>query len=134
LTKANIKLTTEFLEDPEIEVDPSQLKQVLINLVQNAAESIGRDGSITIRTRTLSRRPRSHGPAVALIEVQDTGKGIPPEAQKRLFDPFFTTKPSGTGLGLSIAARILEKHGGSLEYETELQRGTVFRLVLPLAS
>lgn len=134
LTKANIQLHTDFAQDPEVEADPGQLKQVLINLVQNAAESIGRDGTITLRTRIQTRRRMSQSSTAALIEVVDTGKGIPPEARRRLFDPFFTTKPSGTGLGLSIAARILEKHGGSLEYETELQRGTTFRLILPAVS
>ena len=61
----------------------------------------------------------------------DTGKGIPLKVQERLFDPFFTTKESGTGLGLPIAARIVEKHGGALQYQTELDRGTTFGIVLP---
>lgn len=114
-------------------VDRSQIKQVLINLVRNAAEGIGSDGTITLRGRaesaTLGGRSR---PAVAL-EVSDTGKGIPPEVQRRLFDPFFTTKEQGTGLGLSIAARIIQKHGGSLHYQTQPQRGTTFTIVLPRA-
>ena len=108
--------------------------KVLINLVKNAADAMGRDGVITLRTRTetLGRGPRATTRAV--LEVQDTGPGIPPEVQPRLFDPFFTTKASGTGLGLSMAARILEKHGGRLEYTTAADRGTTFRLVLPIAS
>ncbi|PYJ04292.1 MAG: hybrid sensor histidine kinase/response regulator, partial [Verrucomicrobia bacterium] len=64
-------------------------------------------------------------------EVIDTGKGIPLRVQERLFDPFFTTKEAGTGLGLSIAARIVEKHGGALQYQTEVGRGTTFGIVLP---
>ena len=68
------------------------------------------------------------------MEVIDTGKGIPPEVQKRLFDPFFTTKEGGTGLGLPIAARIVEKHGGELRYQTQLNRGTTFSIVLPRVS
>ena len=63
--------------------------------------------------------------------MTDTGKGIPPEVQKRLFDPFFTTKEGGTGLGLAIAARIVEKHGGLLRYKTETNRGATFEIVLP---
>jgi len=70
---------------------------------------------------------------VVVLEVRDTGKGIPPEVQKRLFDPFFTTKEEGTGLGLSIAARIVEQQGGALQYKTELNRGTTFTIMLPLA-
>ena len=68
---------------------------------------------------------------VVILEVADTGKGIPPEVEARLFDPFFTTKDSGTGLGLSIAARIVEKQGGSLQYQTQVNRGTTFGIVLP---
>ena len=78
-------------------------------------------------------RPVKPGPAtpVAILEVIDTGKGIPLKVQERLFDPFFTTKESGTGLGLSIAVRIVEKHGGALQYQTEVDRGTTFGIVLP---
>ena len=68
---------------------------------------------------------------VVILEVIDTGKGIPLQVQERLFDPFFTTKEAGTGLGLSIAARIVEKHGGALQYQTEVGRGTTFGIVLP---
>ena len=68
---------------------------------------------------------------VVILEVADTGKGIPPEAEKRLFDPFFTTKENGTGLGLSIAARIVQKHGGALQYQTQVNRGTTFGIILP---
>jgi signal transduction histidine kinase len=67
---------------------------------------------------------------VVILEVTDTGKGIPPEVQKRLFDPFFSTKEGGTGLGLSIAARIVEKHGGALQYQTRVNQGTTFGIVL----
>jgi signal transduction histidine kinase len=65
--------------------------------------------------------------------VADTGKGIPAEVQKRLFDPFFSTKETGTGLGLAIAARIVGKHGGALEFQTQPNRGTTFGVVLPRA-
>ena len=68
---------------------------------------------------------------VVTIEVSDTGKGIPPEVQKRIFDPFFSTKEGGTGLGLAIASRIIEKHGGFIQYFTQPNRGTTFSLVLP---
>jgi signal transduction histidine kinase len=63
--------------------------------------------------------------------VADTGKGISPEVERRLFDPFFTTKASGTGLGLPIAARIVQKHGGALQYKTRVNEGTTFSVVLP---
>lgn len=69
-----------------------------------------------------------------VIEITDTGKGMPPEVQKRLFDPFFTTKEQGTGLGLPIAARIVEKHGGLIQYQTEPGQGTTFSILLPRAN
>ena len=69
---------------------------------------------------------------VVILEVEDTGPGIPPEVQKRLFDPFFTTKQSGTGLGLSIAARIIEKHAGAIRVQSAANRGTTFGVVLPV--
>lgn len=132
LERGGLRLETEFLADPWVKADPHQLKQVLLNLVRNAAEALGAEGTIRLRTRTEKRvhlRPAIH---VAVIEVEDDGPGIPPEVQRRLFDPFFTTKPSGTGLGLSIAARIIEAHGGTLEYRPAERRGTLFRVLLPI--
>jgi signal transduction histidine kinase len=110
-----------------VRADTQQIKQVLINLIQNSADSIGRNGAITLRAR-------NGADAYAVMEVIDNGKGIPSDVQKRLFDPFFTTKEGGTGLGLPIAARIVEKHGGELRYQTQLNRGTVFSIVLPRVS
>ena len=68
---------------------------------------------------------------VAIIEVEDNGPGIRPEVQQRLFEPFFSTKKEGTGLGLPISARIIDGLGGTLDFETEPDRGTIFRIVLP---
>jgi signal transduction histidine kinase len=134
LRQSNIELNQEVLADPLVRADAAQLKQVLINLVKNAADALGRNGAITLRARTETRGRGPHATTRAVLEVQDTGPGIPPEVQPRLFDPFFTTKASGTGLGLSIAARIVENHGGRLEFSTAPHRGTTFRLVLPIAS
>src|SRR5262249_39370865 len=103
------------------------------NLIQNAADSIGRDGTITLRVVTRAKHLVGRAMEAVVLEVADTGKGISPEVEKRLFDPFFTTKDTGTGLGLSIAARIVEKHGGALEYKTQVNRGTTFGIVLPKA-
>jgi signal transduction histidine kinase len=133
LEKSSIHLTLESPPDVWIRVDPQQVEQALINLVQNAAESIGRDGDIRLCARADATRLAGRARPVVVLEVSDTGKGIPPEVQKRLFDPFFTTKEEGTGLGLSIAARIVEQQGGTLQYKTELNRGTTFAIVLPLA-
>ncbi|MHA3772584.1 two-component system sensor histidine kinase NtrB [Verrucomicrobiota bacterium sgz303538] len=115
--------------------DIQQLKQVLINLVRNAAESMGETGGrISLQAR-IDRMPVGGvSTDAAVLEVEDTGAGIPAEVQERLFDPFFTTKPSGTGLGLSIAARIVEKHGGTLRFQTRPGHGTTFGLILPLSA
>jgi signal transduction histidine kinase len=133
LQKSNIHLVLEDSTAASIRVDLQQIQQVLINLIQNAAESIGHDGTVTLRTRIGTKRLPDRVGDVVILEVTDTGKGIPPQVEKRLFDPFFTTKDSGTGLGLSIAARIVEKHGGALQYQTQLNRGTTFGVVLPRA-
>ena len=131
LQKSNIKIHLETSPPARIRIDPQQIKQVIINLVQNAAESIGQDGSITLRSRRDTRLLGDRQVAVAVLEITDTGKGMSPEVEKRLFDPFFTTKESGTGLGLPIAARIVEKHGGVLQYQTQINHGTTFGVVLP---
>ena len=131
LEKASIRLNLASSPALWVRVDPQQIEQVLINLIQNATESIGREGTITLRARTTLMRLAGHATPVVILEVIDTGKGIPLKVQERLFDPFFTTKEAGTGLGLSIAARIVEKHGGALQFQTEVDRGTTFGIVLP---
>lgn len=134
LEKANIRLVlADALDTSPLRIDPEQIKQVLINLIQNAAEAIGENGTITLRAVPQTKFLNNRATDVIVLEVADSGKGIPPEVEKRLFDPFFTTKDTGTGLGLSIAARILEKHGGALQYQTQVNRGTTFGVVLPRA-
>jgi signal transduction histidine kinase len=108
----------------------TQLEQVVVNTVQNAAEAVGRarDGMIRLRTRAEDggRRVR--------LSVEDNGGGIPPEVKDRIFDPFFTTKQrsGGTGLGLSITYGIIQQHRGEIVVETEVGAGTVFHFVLPV--
>jgi signal transduction histidine kinase len=131
LAKTSIQLESEELAPMQIYADPAQLQQALINLVQNAAESIGSRGKIVLRARPDRKRIAEKDTAVAVLEVADTGKGIPPEVEKRLFDPFFTTKAGGTGLGLSIAARVVQMNGGVLQYQTQVNRGSTFGIVFP---
>jgi signal transduction histidine kinase len=133
LERSSIRLELEPSAGLNVMGDPQQLKQVIINLVQNAADAIGQNGSVTLRTRPGRNRLSDRETDVVILEVSDTGKGIAPEVEKRLFDPFFSTKESGTGLGLSIAARIVEKHGGALQYQTQTNHGTTFGIVLPRA-
>jgi signal transduction histidine kinase len=130
LAKNQIELKLEESEPLWVRADPHQIKQVMINLIQNAAESIKHGGEITLRVRQ-ERAPSRHRQGLAALEVTDTGKGIAPELETRLFDPFFTTKEGGTGLGLPIAARIIEKHGGLIRYQNHDEGGATFTVVLP---
>jgi two-component system NtrC family sensor kinase len=117
----------EYGDIPEIECLPSQINQVIMNIVVNAAHAIGTQrGKITIRTGVESDN--------VWIEISDTGSGIPKEILARIFDPFFTTKPigSGTGLGLSLSYGIIQKHRGHIEVESEANCGTSFRITLPI--
>ena len=131
LEKTTIKLNLESVPDIWVRVDPHQIEQVLINLVQNATESMEHGGTITLRARNGTSRLNGRIRPVVMLEVSDTGTGISPEVRKRIFDPFYTTKEEGTGLGLAIAVRIIEKHGGSLECRSEVNRGTTFVILLP---
>ena len=133
LAKSDIRLDTDLRTDAEISADPGQLKQALLNLINNAADSIGRGGVITLRARPAEMRRDRRRVAAVVVEVEDNGKGLSPEAQSRLFDPFFTTKENGTGLGLSITARIVHAHGGLIEYRSPPGAGALFRIFLPLA-
>jgi signal transduction histidine kinase len=132
LEKSAIKLVMGEVTPAKIRVDPHQIKQVLINLVQNGADSIGHDGTVTLRARRGDKRLNHRQMEVVILEVSDTGAGISPEAEKRLFDPFFTTKDFGTGLGLPIAARIVEKNHGAIQYQTQAEHGSTFGIIFPL--
>ena len=113
---------------PEIECLPSQINQIVLNLIVNAAHAIGpARGKITIRTGVDD--------AEVWFEVADTGLGIPKENLKRIFDPFYTTKPvgKGTGLGLSLSYGIVQKHQGRIDVVTEVGKGSCFRVTLPIA-
>jgi two-component system sensor histidine kinase PilS (NtrC family) len=105
--------------------DREQLRQVWLNLVNNALDAMKNEGDLMVRWRALDERR-------ALIEFEDQGAGIPPEILPRVGEPFFTTKNGGTGLGVAIAQRIVERHGGTLSFESTPGRGTVARVSLPV--
>jgi signal transduction histidine kinase len=131
LESRGLQLVVESNPELLIRADRGHLKQVLINLVRNAAEACDGAGTVTLRTRAASAPLGGRETDAVILEVADQGKGIPPEVEKRLFDPFFSTKETGTGLGLPIAARIVERHGGMLQYQTRPGHGTTFGVVLP---
>jgi len=110
-------------ELPPIYGNSDQLRQVFLNLILNAIDAMPNGGTLAVRTTA--------GPTVGLVEIQDTGIGIPDDIRARLFEPFFTNKPNGTGLGLSISAHIVTQHGGQIEVESSAGHGSTFRVVLP---
>jgi len=117
----------EYGDIPQIECLPQQLNQVFMNLLVNAAQAIATHGEIRIKTRREGNK--------VIVEISDTGAGIPKENLDRIFEPFFTTKEAkkGTGLGLSVAYGIIQKHNGEIEVESEVNKGTTFRVILPYA-
>jgi two-component system, sporulation sensor kinase E len=105
-------------------IDPTQVQQALVNLVKNAAQAMTKGGTLTLQT--------GEGVDGVWVSVGDTGGGIPQEQLNRIFEPFYTTKRKGTGLGLMIVQRIVRAHGGRIELESHVGRGTTFRIWLPL--
>ncbi|MFN0040619.1 MAG: ATP-binding protein [Burkholderiales bacterium] len=123
----SITVDRQFGDIPEIVCSPSQINQVFLNLITNAAQAMeNMQGTITLKTRT-------EGEGVA-VDVLDNGKGIPPEVLPKIFDPFFSTKEigKGTGLGLSISYKIIQQHGGRIDVKSQPGKGTRFTVRLPL--
>ncbi len=114
---------------PKTELDPKQMHQVCLNILLNAVQAMPQGGTLTIRTEMTEEE----GKKWILVEIRDTGVGIPPEQQQRIFKPFFTTKPQGTGLGLAIALRIIEQHHGRITCRSYPGEGSSFFLWLPVA-
>jgi len=122
-----VEIQTDFPDNlPCLKESVSELQQVFFNLINNALDAMENDGG----TLTISSQRKEN---YIIIEVSDTGKGIPEANLDRLFDPFFTTKPvgKGTGLGLSICYGIIDKMGGKLEVESTVGTGTTFLVSIP---
>jgi two-component system NtrC family sensor kinase len=123
---------------PQVWVDADLIKQVIMNMLVNAQHAIEHEGSITVRSRRFPQPkiPEPGGQAVPMVEISiiDTGCGIPEKNLKRIFDPFFTSKEvgKGTGLGLSVSHGIVRAHGGVIEVESTVGKGSTFRIYLPL--
>lgn len=126
----DIKLVTDF--DPEllrVRADSSQLQQVFLNMIVNAADAMEGKGSLTLTTRNMSGDDQDF----VEVEFKDTGPGISQENLEKLFEPFFTTKPvgKGTGLGLAVSHGIIQEHGGKIAVKTRLNEGSTFTIRLP---
>jgi two-component system NtrC family sensor kinase len=136
---SDIEVTMDLDRDlPQVWVDEDLIKQVIMNILVNAQQAIEDEGSITIRSRRAaeSRSPELGGEPVPMIEISitDTGCGIPEKDLQRIFDPFFTSKGvgKGTGLGLSVSHGIVMAHNGAIEVDSEVGKGSTFRVYLPL--
>jgi signal transduction histidine kinase len=131
LEKLHIHTETRLRSDlPQIEANPHQIQQVFLNLLNNACDAMPEGGAVVIET-TISTDP--DGKDYAVISIADNGTGIPKEKQAHIFEPFFTTKDlhRGTGLGLSIAAKIIRRHHGTIELESEVGAGSKFTIRFP---
>jgi PAS domain S-box-containing protein len=125
--KANVQVAQLLpIDVPEVYVDRALLQQAVLNLVLNAVDAMPEGGQLRV---VLSRRGD-----MAEIAVGDTGKGITPENRQKIFQLFFTTRPGGSGIGLASAFRIVQLHNGSIDFTSEVGRGTTFRIELPLAA
>ena len=121
----NIKIRKVFFQDlPTIFADATQLKQVFLNIILNAAQAMEGKGELAITTWQDKNDTK--------IRISDTGPGVPPEHVGKLFNPFFTTKEKGTGLGLAISYGVIERHSGKIDVETELGKGSTFTITLPI--
>ncbi len=124
--QANIKITAQYEKNMlPFMADVVQIREVLVNLLQNAIEAMGQNGSIAVSAYMQN--------SSVILDISDTGPGIPKEHLNKIFEPFFTTKPTGTGLGLSACYGILKAHGGDLQFFSEPAAGTTARLILPAA-
>jgi len=135
----DIEIAMDLERDlPPVWIDADLIKQVIMNMLVNAQHAIEHEGSITVRSRRFPQ-PKSPEPGiepVPMVEISiiDTGCGIPEKNLKRIFDPFFTSKEvgKGTGLGLSVSHGIVKAHGGTIEVESAIGKGSTFRIYLPL--
>jgi signal transduction histidine kinase len=124
-TAGDVEVVTDLIDLPKLSFDPEQIKKVLINLLLNAKEAVGAGGRIEVSTASRN--------GWAVVTVADNGCGMSPEFLDRcLFRPFQTTKKKGLGIGMFQSRMIVEAHRGKLEVESEQNKGTVFKVLLPL--
>ncbi len=124
--KFGVEVIRKYAEIPKIYCFPDELNQVWTNLIHNALQAMDNQGILTIQTEIENHN--------IVVNITDTGKGIPENIQERIFEPFFTTKPigEGSGLGLDIVKKIVTKHDGKIELQSEVDKGTTFKVVLPM--
>ena len=125
LRKQNVSVVLQLDDNlSKISADTEKLKKVFVNLILNAAEAMPAGGNLEIITKETDN--------IVIISFSDTGEGIPAEEKLRIFDPFYTTKKTGTGLGLSISYQNIKLHGGTIEVDSDLNKGSTFIINLPV--
>ncbi len=123
----DIDFSCELAEDiPSVYINPQEIEQVIINLMQNSLDMLSENGSLTVKSSYIKEDSRIK------VEVIDTGPGLPLEIQGKIFDPFFTTKEEGTGLGLAVCYDIITGHKGTIDFETLLGKGSTFYFTIPV--
>lgn len=131
ISQGNTKVTRDFQAAPEVRIDHGELQQIMINLIVNALQAMGGDGTLTLRIFSKEVEGRSG----ACVEVEDSGEGIPENILETVFDPFFTTKPGeGSGLGLSISQTLVQRAGGLITARNGDKQGSIFTVWLPAAT
>ena len=120
----NVEINTELSQLPEIKVDEDQMKRVFLNFITNGIQAMENGGTLTVTTKQTE--------GFVVINFKDTGVGISKENMGKLFSPLFTTKAKGMGMGLAICKKFIKSHGGSIEVESEVGKGSTFTVKLPI--
>jgi signal transduction histidine kinase len=119
----NLNIRKDLRSQKTVFVDPHRVKDAIVNIISNAAQAMVGSGAISIRTYDSKD--------AVILEIEDTGRGIPASDLPFIFNPFFTTKSAGTGLGLAITLRIIQEHDGHIDVQSEVDRGSIFKIVIP---
>jgi signal transduction histidine kinase len=123
--KSDIEIIRDFQPLPPVIGNTEKLAQVFMNVILNAMQAMPNGGKLSIGSRVASHES-------IVIEIADTGEGIPADKLPNIFDPFYTTKESGTGMGLAVTHSIIKEHQGSIEAESKVGEGTTFKICLPI--
>jgi signal transduction histidine kinase len=139
LSTRKVTLVSRMPEEPVIaNVDADLLKQATLNVIQNGAQAMPEGGRLEVALEADGRTPangdRTAASRFAVLRITDEGTGIPDDIREKIFDLYFTTKSGGSGIGLAMTYRILQLHHGSVEVQSRIDRGTEFRLRIPLTA